>query len=35
MKAKNGVKIKFNRGEIGTGIYLNENPSKMSISEYN
>jgi hypothetical protein len=35
MKVSNGVKIKFNRGEIGNSHYLNENPSKMSIAEYN
>lgn len=35
MKVKNGVRIKFQRGEIGLGRYINDNPSKMSIAEYN
>ena len=35
MKVKNGVRIKFQRGEIGSSRYINDNPSKMSIAEYN
>ena len=35
MKVKNGVRVKFQRAEIGSGRYINDNPSKMSIAEYN
>lgn len=34
MQAKNGVKMKSNKQEIGTGRYVNSNPSKMSLSVY-
>ena len=35
MKAKNGVRIKMNRNEIGNSFYINDNPGKMSIADYN
>jgi len=34
MKPKNGVKLKSNRAEIGTGRYVNSNPSKISLADY-
>ena len=35
IKPKNGVRLKNNRVEIGTGRYKNTNPSKMSLADYN
>lgn len=35
IKPKNGVRLKNNRVEIGTGRYKNPNPSKMSLADYN
>ena len=35
MKAKNGVRIRINRNEIGNLYYTNNNPGKMSIADYN
>ena len=35
MQAKNGVKLVSNKQEVGTGRYINSNPSKMSLSKYN
>jgi hypothetical protein len=35
MRAKNGVKLVSNKQELGTGRYINDNPSKMSLANYN
>ena len=35
MQAKNGVKMRSNKQEIGSGRYVNNNPSKMSLKDYN
>jgi len=35
MKPKNGVKLKSNRAEVGSGRFVNPNPSKLSLAEYN
>ena len=35
MRAKNGVKLVSNKQELGTGRFINDNPSKMSLSKYN
>jgi hypothetical protein len=34
IKPKNGVRLKSNRVDIGTGRYKNNNPSKMSLADY-
>lgn len=34
MKAKNGVKLVSNKQEVGSGRYINDNPSKMSLAKY-
>ena len=35
MKPKNGVKLKSNRAEVGSGRYVNSNPSRISLADYN
>lgn len=35
MKPKNGVKLKSNRAEVGSGRFVNTNPSKISLADYN
>jgi hypothetical protein len=35
MRAKNGVRVVSNKQEVGTGRYINDNPSKMSLARYN
>lgn len=35
MQAKNGVKMRSNKQEIGSGRYVNKDPSKMSLKDYN
>ena len=34
MRAKNGVKLVSNKQELGSGRFINDNPSKMSLSKY-
>ena len=35
IKPKNGVKLRARRVEIGSGAYINPDPSKMSLQKYN